>query len=166
MDLLPRELMLRPLTFSIKIYVKHPVLSLSILFQFSSVTQSCPTLCYPMDCSTPGLPVHHQLLEFTQTLIHCVGDAIQPPHPPLLSYLVPFSSCLQSFPASGSFPKSQFFVSGGQISASASVLPMNIQCWFPLGWTGLDLLAVQVTLKSFLQHHSWKASVFSAQLSL
>ena len=50
-------------------------------FQFSSVTQSCPTLCDPMDCSTPGLPVHHQLPEFTQTHVHWVGDAIQPSHP-------------------------------------------------------------------------------------
>ena len=50
--------------------------------QFSSVTQSCLTLCDPMNCSTPGLPVHHQLLEFTQTHVHRVGDAIQPSHPP------------------------------------------------------------------------------------
>ena len=50
--------------------------------QFSSVAQSCPTLCDPMNCSTPGLPVHHQLLEFTQTHVHWVGDAIQPSHPP------------------------------------------------------------------------------------
>ena len=49
--------------------------------QFSSVTQSCPALCNPMDCSTPGFPVHHQLLEFTQTHAHCIGDAIQPSHP-------------------------------------------------------------------------------------
>ena len=58
MDLLPRELMLRPLTFSIKIYVKYPVLSLSILYQFSSVTQLCPTLCDPMGCSPPGSSTH------------------------------------------------------------------------------------------------------------
>ena len=60
-------------------------------------------------------------------------------HPTISSYVVPFSSCPQSFPASGSFPVSQFFASGNQIigvSASASVLPMNIQDWFPLGWTG------------------------------
>ena len=104
------------------------------LHQFSSVTQSCPTLCNPMDCSTPGLPVHHQLLEFTQTHVYHVGDAIQPSHP-----VVPFSFCLQSFPASGSFPMSQFFASGGHstgVSASAAVIPMNIQDWFPLGWTG------------------------------
>ena len=74
-----------------------------------------------MDCSTPGLPVHHQLLEFTQTHVHRVGDAIQPSHP-LLS---PFPT-LQSLPASGSFPMSQFLMSGG-ISALASVLPVNSQ---------------------------------------
>ena len=103
--------------------------------QFSSVIQSCPTLCDPMDCSTPGCPVHHHLPELTQTCVRRVGDAIQPSHPPLSSF-----SCLQSFPASGSFPMSQFFVSGGQsigVSASPSVLPMNIQGWFPLGRTGV-----------------------------
>ena len=60
-------------------------------------------------------------------------------HPIISSSAVPFSSCLQSFPASGSFPMSQFFTSGGQsigVSASTSVLPVNIQDWFPLGWTG------------------------------
>ena len=93
--------------------------------QFSSLAQSCLTLCNPMDCSTSGLPVHHQLPELTQTHVYQVGDAIQPFHP-----VVPFSSRLQSFPASGSFPVSQLFTSGGQsigVSALASVLPMNIQ---------------------------------------
>ena len=93
--------------------------------QFSSVAQSCLTLCDPMDCSTPGLPVHHQLPEFAHTQVHQFGDAIQPSHP-----VIPFSSCLQSFPASGSFPMSQLFSSGGQrirVSASTSVLPMNAQ---------------------------------------
>ena len=91
-------------------------------------------LCDPMDRSKPGLPVHHQLPEFTQTRVHWVGDAVQPSHP-----VVPFSSRLQSFPASGSFQMCQFFASGGQsigVSASTSILPMNIQDWFPLGWTG------------------------------
>ena len=87
-----------------------------------------------MDCSTPGLPVHYQLLAYTQTHVHCWWC-----HPTISSTAIPFSSCLQSFPASGSFPMSQFFTSGGQsigVSASTSVLPMNIQDWFPLGWTG------------------------------
>ena len=74
------------------------------MVQFSSVAQSCPTLCDPMDHSTPGLPVYHQLLESTQTHVH----------PTISSSVIPFSSCLQSFPTSGSFPMSQFFVSSGQ----------------------------------------------------
>ena len=73
-------------------------------YQFSSVTQSCLTLCDPKDCSTPGLLAHCQLPEFTQTHVHWVSDAIQPSHP-----AIPFSSCLQSFPTSGSFPMSLFF---------------------------------------------------------
>ena len=98
--------------------------------QFSLVAQSCLTLCDHMGYSMPGFPVHHQLLEPLQTHVHGVGDAIQPSHP--------LSSCLRSCVMS--FPVSQFFVSGGQsigVSASASVLPMNIQDWFPLGLTDL-----------------------------
>ena len=103
----------------------------AFILQFSSVTQLCPTLCDPMNCSTPGFPVHHQLLELAQT---CPSS--QWCHPTISSSVVPFSSRLQSFPASGSFPMSQFFTSSGQsIEASASVLPMNIQDWFPLGLT-------------------------------
>ena len=95
-------------------------------------------------------------------------------HPTISSSFVPFSSCPQSFPASGSFPVSQLFKSGDQstgVSASASVLPLSIQGWFPLGLTWFDLLAVQGTLKSLLQHHSSKASIlwhsafFTVQLS-
>ena len=93
--------------------------------QFSSVPQSCLTLCNPMDCSKPGFPVHHQLLELAQTHIHRVCAAIQHLilcHPLLLLPL--------SFSVSGFFPMTQFFISGGQsigLSSSASVLPMNIQ---------------------------------------
>ena len=100
--------------------------------QFSWVAQSCPTLCDPMNRSTPGLPVHHQLPEFTQTQVHRVGDAIS-------SSVVPFSSCPQSLPASKSFPMSQPFAWGGQsteVSASASFLPKKSQPWSPLEWTG------------------------------
>ena len=99
---------------------------------FSPVTQSCLTICDPMDCSMQDLPVHHQLPGLTQTHVLRLGDAIQPSHPLASS---PFSSCLQSFPASGSFPTSQFFASGGQsigVSASTTVLPMNTQDWSPL----------------------------------
>ena len=91
--------------------------------QFSSVAQSRP-LCDPMDCSTPGLPVHHQLPVYSNSC-----PMSRRCHPTILSSVVPFSSHLQSFPASGSFPMSQLFASGGQsigVSASASVLPMNI----------------------------------------
>ena len=82
-------------------------------------------------------------------------------HPSISSSVTPFSSHLQSFPASGSFPRNQFFASDGQnigVSASASVLPMNIQDWFPLGWTGWLSLQSQ-GLSSLLQHHSSKASI-------
>ena len=106
----------------------------SLNSQFSSVTQSCPTLCNPMNQSTPGLHVHHQLPEFTQTHVHWFSDAIQPSHP-----VVPFSSCPQSLPASGSFPMSQIFAWGGQstvVSALASFLPKKSQGWSPSEWTG------------------------------
>ena len=88
-------------------------------------------------------------------------------HPTISSSVVPVSSYLQSFPASGSFPGSQLFASGGQsigVSASASVLPMNTQGWSPLGWTGWISLQSQGTLKSHLQHHNSK-SINSSALS-
>ena len=104
--------------------------------KFSSVQSlSCVRLCNPMDCSTLGFPFHHQLSELAQTMSMSHWR-----HPTILSSIVSFSSCLQSFPAPGSFPMNQFFTSGGQsigVSASASVLPMNIQDWFPLGLIGL-----------------------------
>ena len=96
--------------------------------QFSSVTQSCPTLCNAMNHSMPGLPVHHQLLEFTHTHVHVVGDAILPSHP--LSSLLLLPTIPPSIRASESFPMNQLFASGGQsygVSALASVLPMNTQ---------------------------------------
>ena len=94
--------------------------------QFSSVAQSCLTLWDPMDCSMPGFPVHQQLLEFTLTHVHQVGNAIQPSHP-LSSPSPPAFNLSQH---QGLFQMSQFFTSSGQsigVSASASVLPMNIQ---------------------------------------
>ena len=117
--------------------------------QFGSVAQSCLTLCDPMDCSTPGFPVHHQLLELTQTHVHCISDAIQPSHP----LFFPFSSRLQSFPASGSV-----LASGGQsigVSASTSALPMNIQDWFSLGWTGLIPLQSKGLSRVFSSTNNW-----------
>ena len=124
----------------------------------SSVAQSCPTLCDPMDCNTPGFPVLHQLPKLAQTHVHLVSDAIQPSH----SSVAPFSSCSQSFLASGSFPKSWFFQSGSHKywSFSFSICPSNEYSrliFFRINW--FDLLVVQGTLKSLLQHHSSKASV-------
>ena len=121
------------------------------MFQFSSVAQSCLTLCNPMDCSTPGFPVHHRLPELAQTHVHWDGDVIQPSH------LLP-SPSLPAFNLSQHQGLFQWIISLHQVaqcigvSASASVLSMNIQDWFPLGLTGFDLLAVQGSLKSLLQH--------------
>ena len=121
-------------------------------------------LCDPMNCITPGLPVPHQLPESTQTHVHWVSDAIQLSHP----LVIAFSSCLQSFPASGSFQMSQLFASGSQsigVSASTSVLPVNTQGLISFRMDWLDLLAVQGTLKSLLQHHSSKASILQRSAS-
>ena len=90
-------------------------------------------------------------------------------HPTISSSVIPFSSCLQSFPASGSFPMNQFFTSGGQsigVSTSASVLPMNIQDWFPLGWTGWISLQSKGLSRVFSNTTVQKHQFFSAQLSL
>ena len=136
----------------------------SNVVQFSSVPQSCLTLCDPMDCSIPVLPVHHQLLEFTQTHAHWVSDAIQPSHP-------------LSSPSPPSFNLSQHQVFSNESvlhirwtkdwSFSFSISPSNEYSGlisFRMDW--LDLLAVKGTLKSLLQHHSSKESIFDAQLSL
>ena len=134
-----------------------------------SVTKACPALCDSMDCSMSGCPVLHCLPEFAKTHVHWVD--VPSNH---LILCLPFSSCPQSFPASGSFPLSQLLASGSQsigASTSALVLPVNIQGQFPLSLIGFDLLAVQSTLKSLLQHHSLKASTlqhsafFMVQLS-
>ena len=119
--------------------------------QFSSVAQSCPTLCNPMNRSMPGLPVHHKLLEFTQTHVHRVGDAIQPSHP-------------LSSPAHPAFNLFQWV---GSSHPGAKILELQHQSFqwilradisFRMDW--FDLLEVQGTLKSLLQHRSLKASVF------
>ena len=90
--------------------------------------------CNHMDCSTPGFPVPHCLPEFAQTYVHWVSDSF---HLIISSSVTPFFSCPQISPASGSFPISCLFTSGDQsIGTSTSVPPMNIQDWFPLGWTG------------------------------
>ena len=125
--------------------------------QFSSVTQSCPTLCDPMNRSTPGLPVHHQLPEFTQICVDQVGDAIQPSHPlsspsPPALNLSQHQGLFQWVNSSHEWPKYWSF--------SFSISPSNEHpglISFRMDW--LDLLAVQGTLKSLLQQHSLKASI-------
>ena len=128
-----------------------------MLYQFSSVTQLCPTLYNPMDCSTSGFPVHHQLLELAQTHVHQVGDAIQPSHP-------------LSSPSPSAFNLSQHRVFSKESvlrnrwpkywSFNFKVSPFN-EYWVliinSIDWC--DLLAVQGTLKSLLQHHSTKTSI-------
>ena len=132
-------------------------ISLSPSSCFSSVAQSCPTLCDPVNRSTPCLPVHHQLPEFTQTHVHRVSDAIQPPHP--------LSSPSPPAPIP---PSNRIFSSESTLcmrwpkywSFNLSINPSNEHpglISFRMDW--LDLLAVQGTLKSLLQHHSSKASI-------
>ena len=115
-------------------------------------------------CSMPGLPVHHQLREFTQTHVHRVSDAIQPSHP-LSSPSPPAPNPSQQ---SGSFPMSQLFALGGQsigVSASASVLPMNTQDWFCVRWTGWISLLSKVLSRVFSNTTVQKHQFFGAQLS-
>ena len=132
------------------------------LVQFSHSVMSDSLWCYGLQHARPPCPSP------TPRLYSNSCPLSQWCHPTISSSVVPFSSCLQSFPVSGSFQMSQFFASGGQsigVSASASVLPMNIQDWFPLGWTGL------ISFKSLLQHHSsktsilWHSAFFIVQLS-
>ena len=125
--------------------------------QFSSVTQSCLTLCDPIDGSTPGLPVHHQLPEFTQTHHHWVGDAIQPSHP-LSSPSPPAFNLSQH---QGLFKESALCIRWPKYwRFSFNISPSNEYSGlvsFRMDW--LDLLSVPETLKSLLQHHSSKTSV-------
>ena len=128
-----------------------------------SVAKSCPTLCNPLDCSTPGSSVLHYLSEFAQTYVQWVSDAIHTAHS-----LSPSSSPL-ILSQSGSFPVSQLFVSGDQrigASASASVLPMDIQGWFPLGLTGLISLLSKGLSRVFSSTTIQKQPFFGTQLSL
>ena len=122
-------------------------------FPFSSVTQSCLTLCDPLNLSTPSLPVHHQLLESTQTHVNWVGDAIQPSHP--LSS--PSPPALNLSQHQGLF---QWVYSSCEVAKVSNISPSNEHpgmISFRMDW--LDLLTVQGTLKSLLQHHSSKASI-------
>ena len=130
---------------------------LQLHFQFSSVAQSCLTLCDPMNHSTPGLPVHHQLPEFTQTHVLQVGDAIQPSYP-LLSPSPPALNLSQHL---GLFKRvSSLHKVARILELQFNISPSNEHTGlisFRMDW--LHLLAVQGTLKSFLQHHSSKASI-------
>ena len=139
------------------------------LVQFSSVAQSCPTLCNPMNCSTPSLPVHHHLLKITQTHIHQVRDSIQPSHPLLPLFLLPLiPPSIRVFSNESTlrmrWPKYWSF--------SFSIIPSKEHpglISFRMDW--MDLLAVHGTHKSLLQHHSskvsilWHSAFFTVQLS-
>ena len=128
-----------------------------------SLRLSCPTLCYPMDCSTPGFPdltISCSLLKLMSMSQWC--------HPTISSSVVPFSSWPQSLPSSESFPMSQLFTSGSQsigVSALASVLPMNSQDWSPLGWTGWTSLQSKGLSRVFSNTTVQKHQFFGAQLS-
>ena len=135
---------------------------LGVSVQFSSVTQSTPTLCNPVNRSMPGLPVHHQLPESTQTHVHQVRDTIQPSHPlsspsPPALNLSQHQGLFQWVSCSHQVLEFQF---AKYWSFSFSISPSNEHTGlisFRMDW--LDLLAVQGTLKSLLQHHSAKASI-------
>ena len=136
-----------------------------IILKISSVAQSSPTLCDPMDCSMPGLPIHHQLLELTQTHVHRVGNAIQPSHPLL-------SPSLPAFNLSQHQGLSQWVSSSHQVakvlgvSAATSVLPMNSQDWYPLGWIGWISLKSEGLSRIFSNTTVQKHQFFGTQLSL
>ena len=130
---------------------------------FISVAQSCPTL-WPQRLQHSRLPCQ------SPTLGACSNScpSSQWCHPTISSSVVPFSSCLQSFPASGSFPISYFFASGGQsigVSASASVLPMNTQDWSPLGWTGWIFLQSKGFSRVFFSIHPWSYLIFTPSIT-
>ena len=139
------------------------MLTLFCSIQFSSVAQSCLTLCNPVNhstvrppCPSPTPGVYRNSCPLSRWC-----------HLTISSSVIPFSSCLQSFPTSGSFPISQFFASGGQsIGASASVLPMNLHDWFPLGWTGWISLQSKGLSRVFSNTTVHKHQFFGAQFSL
>ena len=138
---------------------KYPASSV----QFNSVAQSCPTLCNPIDCSTPGFPVLHQLSEFAQIHVHQVGDAIQPSHP-----VIPFSSCLQSFPATVFSNESILRIRWPKYwGFRFSISPSNEHSGlisFRMDW--LDLLAVKGLSRVFSNTTVQKHQFFCIQLSL
>jgi len=136
------------------------MMSFNPLHLFSSVAQLCPILCYPLNCSPPGLPVHHQLPDSLKlTSIESVMPS---------SHLIPFSSCPQSLPESESFPMSQLFAWGGQssgVSALASFLPKKSQSWSPSEWTGWISLQSKGLSRIFSNTIVQKHQFFGAQPS-
>ena len=132
---------------------------MSFMNCYCSVTQSCPTLCEPMDCSTPGFCVFNQVLQLAQTHVRWVCNAIS-------SSVIHFSSCFQTSPASMSFLMNRLFASGGQsigYSPSAWVLLMNTQDWSPLGWTGCISLQSKGLSRVFSSTTVQKHQFFGAQ---
>ena len=131
-----------------------------MISQFSSVSQSCPTLCDPMNCNMPGLPVHHQLQEFSQTHVHWVGDAIKPFCP----LFPPYLHALNVSQHHGLFQWvcSLHHVANTGASASASVLSMNIQCWFLSGLISLIPLLSKGLPRFFSRTTDWKHQIFGA----
>ena len=139
----------------------------TLLICCCSVTQSCPTPCDPMDCNMPGLPVHHQLPEFTQIHVHWVSDAIQPSHP-LSSPSPPALNLSQHqglFQWVGSLHQVAKVLEFQHQPASASILPMNTQDWYPLGWTGL--ISLQGLSRIFFKsiHSSVLSFIYSPTLT-
>ena len=153
--------------FSIKLHLLS-IKTVFTIYSCCSLTQSCPALCNPMDCSTPGFTVRH-CPSLSPGVCSNSYSLSQWCHPTTSSSVIPFSSCLQSSPASESFLMSRLFESGGQslgASASASVLPINIQDWFPLGLTVWLALQSKGLSRVFSNTTVQKHQFFSAQPSL
>ena len=128
-----------------------------------SFPKLCPTLCDPMDCRHARLPPP----SLSPRVCSNSCPLSQWCHPTISPSVVPFSTCPQSFPASGSLPMNQFFVSGGQsIGASTSVLPINIQGWFPLGLTSLISLLSEGLSRAFSSTTVWKHQFFGDRKSV
>ena len=154
---------------------RFSLLSLFLYFLFFFFSNYCPSVQFSCSVMSDSLWTHvlqHTRLPCPSPIFRSCSNSCpfsQWSHPTISSSVVPFTSHLQSFPASGSFQMSQLFASGGQsiaVSASASVLPMNIQDWFPLGWTGWIFLQSKGLSRVFSNTTVQKHQFFSAQLSL
>ena len=151
--MVPQLMMVQLTIFQLSVQSSHSV-------QFSSVTQSCPTLCDPMNCSTPGLPVYHQRLPILMSI-----ELMMPSNHLILCHPLLLLSSI--FPNIRVFQMSQLFASGGQnigVSASTSVFPMNTQDWFPLEWTGWISLQSKGLSRVFSNTTVQKHQFFSTQL--